>query len=34
MSVDFVNDLLTIKQSGSLLQTEALCFDDEEVTED
>jgi len=33
-SVDLVNNLLTIKQGGSLLQTEAFCFDDEDETED
>jgi hypothetical protein len=33
-SVDLDNNLLTIEQSGSLLQTEALCFDDEGVTEE
>ena len=33
-SVDLVNDLLSIKQSGSLLQTKALGFNEEYVTED
>jgi len=33
-SVDLVNNLLTIKQGGSLLQAEAFCFDDEDETED
>jgi hypothetical protein len=32
-SVDLVNDFLTIEQSRSLLQTQALRFDDEDVTE-
>ena len=33
-SVDLVNDLLSIEQSGSLFQTTALGFNDEYVTED
>ena len=33
-SVDLINELLTIEQSGSLLQTEALGFDDEGVAEE
>lgn len=33
-SVDLVNSLLTIEQSGSLFQTESLGFDDEGITEE
>ena len=33
MNVDLVNDLITIEQGGSLLQTEALRFNDEDITE-
>jgi hypothetical protein len=32
--VDLINGILTIEQRGSLLQTQALCFDDKYVTED
>ena len=32
-SVDLVNNFLTVEQSRSLLQTQALRFDDEDVTE-
>ena len=33
-SVNLANGLLAVEQSGSLFQTEALGFDDEDVTED
>lgn len=33
-SVDLIDSILTIKQRGGLLQTEALRFNDEHVTED
>ena len=33
-TVDLVNNLLAIEQSGGLLQTEALRFDDEGITEE
>jgi len=33
-SVDLVNNLLAIEQSGGLLQTETLCLNDEGVTEE
>ena len=33
-SVDLVNSIFAIEQGGGLLQTEALCFDNEHVTEE
>jgi hypothetical protein len=33
VNVNLVNDLITIKQGGSLLQTKALRFNDEDVAE-
>jgi len=33
-SVDLFNSILTIEQCGGLLQTEALCLDDEHVAEE
>jgi hypothetical protein len=33
MNMDLANDLITIEQGGSLLQTQALRFNNEEVTE-